>query len=163
MTQKSLMITKFPNKISSENFTVIFSFLIPSYPVICHCVRIHISTTWSPWSSEYRDIFVSSVNMFIPSPLTPLTVYIVSKPKHITEITCNRDIDHMCTRHHTHCSVKSVMERGAADPHCLQCVEEVVELSKLEQHTCLPRASRIGGTVHDGLTHTVEKPPLINI
>ncbi len=25
-------------------FTVMLSFLIPSYPVICHCVRIHIST-----------------------------------------------------------------------------------------------------------------------
>jgi hypothetical protein len=37
--------TKFPHKISWEKiFTVTFSFLIPSYPVICHCVRIHIST-----------------------------------------------------------------------------------------------------------------------
>jgi hypothetical protein len=39
------MITKFLQTISSEKFfTVIFSFLILSYPVICHCVRIHIST-----------------------------------------------------------------------------------------------------------------------
>ncbi len=45
MVQKSLMITKFPNTISSEKFLiVIFSFLISSYSVICHCVRIHIST-----------------------------------------------------------------------------------------------------------------------
>jgi hypothetical protein len=47
--------------------------------------------------------------------------------------------------------------------HCLQCVEEVVELSKLEPRTCLTRASRIGGTVHDGLTHDTVKPPLFNI
>ena len=44
MTQKSLMITKFPHTSSEKFFTVIFSFLIPFYPVICHCVRIHIST-----------------------------------------------------------------------------------------------------------------------
>jgi hypothetical protein len=30
-------------------------------------------------------------------------------------------------------------------------VEEVVELSTLEQHTCLSRASRIGDTFRDGL------------
>jgi hypothetical protein len=48
---KNLMITKFPNTISSrlysrdweKFFTVIFSFLLPSYLVICHCIRIHIS------------------------------------------------------------------------------------------------------------------------
>ena len=32
----------------------------------------------------------------------------------MTEITCN--IDRMCIRHHTHCSVESVAERGAAAP-----------------------------------------------
>ena len=43
-------------------------------------------------------------------------------------------------------------ERGDAVPR-LQCVEEVLRLSKLEQRTCLPRASRIGGTVRSGWSH----------
>ena len=47
--------------------------------------------------------------------------------------------------------------------HCLQCVEEVGELSKPEQRTLLPRASRIVDVVHDGLTHAAAKPPLFNI
>ena len=61
-------------------------------------------------------------------------------------------------------------ERGTGGPslssvygqafHCLQCVEEVVELSTLEQHTCLSRASRIGDTFRDGLKLDVVKPPL---
>jgi hypothetical protein len=34
--------------------------------------------------------------------------------KHIIEMTCN--IDRMFIRHHTHCSVESVAERGAAGP-----------------------------------------------
>jgi hypothetical protein len=51
MTHKGLMITKFPNTISSEKFfTVTFSFLNPSYPVIwkenfgklqIHCSKFH--------------------------------------------------------------------------------------------------------------------------
>ncbi len=41
----------------------------------------------------------------------------------------------MCIWHHTHYSVESVTERVTTDPHCLQFVEEVVVLSKLEQHT----------------------------
>jgi hypothetical protein len=45
----------------------------------------------------------------------------------------------------------------------LQCVKEVVRLSKLQQSTCLPGASRIGGTVRDGLKHDTSKPPLLNI
>ena len=40
-----------------------------------------------------------------------------------------------------------------SQPPRLQCVEEVVRLSKLEQRTCLPRASRIGGTVRSGWSH----------
>jgi hypothetical protein len=54
----------------------------------------------------------------------------------------------MCIRHHTHWSVESVAERGdvVQQPlHCLQCVEEVVRVSKPEQRSCLPRASRIRG------------------
>ena len=35
--------------------------------------------------------------------------------------------------------------------HFLQCVREVVRLSKLQHCTCLSRASRIGDTVRDGL------------
>ena len=34
----------FPGRIRPTFFKGIFSFLFPSYPVICHCVRIHIST-----------------------------------------------------------------------------------------------------------------------
>ncbi len=57
MTQKSLMITKFPHIISSERFfIVIFSFLISSYPVICHCFRIHISTRCVYIDSHERGI-----------------------------------------------------------------------------------------------------------
>jgi hypothetical protein len=48
-------------------------------------------------------------------------------------------------------------------PHCLQCVKEVVRLSKLQQGVCLSRSSRIGGTVRDGLKHEPEKPTLLNI
>ncbi len=47
----------------------------------------------------------------------------------------------MCIRHNTHCSVESVVERGAAVPYCLQYVEEVVELSTLEQLKRLSRES----------------------
>ena len=45
----------------------------------------------------------------------------------------------------------------------LQCVEEVVKLSKPQKCTCLTRASRIGDTVRDGLKDDVVKPPLINV
>jgi hypothetical protein len=47
--------------------------------------------------------------------------------------------------------------------HRLQYVEEVIRLSKLEQRTCLPRASRIGGTVHNGWSYDAAKPPLLDI
>ncbi len=71
----------------------------------------------------------------------------------------------MYIRHHTHCSVESVAERGAAAPstYCFQCVEEVIRLSKLQRRTCLTRVSRIGGTVHDDLKLDAVKPPLLNI
>ena len=39
-------------------------------------------------------------------------------------------------KHHTHCSVESVMERGDTSPSLSQCVTQVDGLSKLEQHTC---------------------------
>ncbi len=39
----------------------------------------------------------------------------------------------MCIRHHTHWSVESVAERGAAAPSLSQCVEEVVRVSRPEQ------------------------------
>ena len=53
-------------------------------------------------------------------------------------------------------------ERGDAVPR-LQCVEEVLRLSKLEQRKGLPRASRIGGTVRSGWSHVAATPPLLDI
>jgi hypothetical protein len=47
-------------------------------------------------------------------------------------------------------------------PHCLQCVKEVVRLSKLQQRMCLPRSSKIGCTFRNGLKYEVVKPPLLN-
>ncbi len=62
MTQKILIITKFPHTISSEKFfTIIFSFLIPSYPVICHCVRIHISKNNLNMGSINSDYVVGTL------------------------------------------------------------------------------------------------------
>ena len=56
----------------------------------------------------------------------------------------------MFIRHHTHCSVESVVERGAAAPTLSQCVEEVVRLSKLQRaHTA--QGIETGDTVRDGL------------
>ena len=49
-------------------------------------------------------------------------------------------------------------ERGDAVPR-LQCVEEVLRLSKLEQRTCLSRVSRIGDTVRDGLKACYSETP----
>ena len=70
----------------------------------------------------------------------------------------------MCIRHHTHWSVESVAERGAAAPSLSQCVEEVVRVSKPEQRACVcPGPRGFGGTVRDGLKHVVVKFPLINI
>jgi hypothetical protein len=57
----------------------------------------------------------------------------------------------MCIRHHTHCSVESVTERGAAAPPLSSACGRGRQGVKLEQHTCLSRASRIGGTVRNGL------------
>ena len=70
----------------------------------------------------------------------------------------------MCIRHHTHWSVESVAERGAAAPSLSQCVEEVVRVSKPEQRACVcPGPRGFGGTVRDGLKHVAAKPPLLDI
>ncbi len=53
--------------------------------------------------------------------------------------------------------------RSSSHLHRLQCVEDVIRLSKLEQRTCLPRASRIGGTVRSGWSHVAATPPLLEI
>ena len=39
----------------------------------------------------------------------------------------------MCIKHHTHCSVESVTERGTGAPSLSSCVEQVDGLSKPEQ------------------------------
>ena len=58
------MITKFPHTISTEKFfTVILSLLIPSYPVICHCVRIHIST--NPIKKDFHSRSQQEDNMTV--------------------------------------------------------------------------------------------------
>ena len=48
MTQKSLVITKLPSTISSAKKNCRYLFFsypfLPGYPVIRHCIRIHIST-----------------------------------------------------------------------------------------------------------------------
>ncbi len=73
----------------------------------------------------------------------------------------------MCIRHHVHCYVESVVERGEHEVqqvlHGLQGVEEVIELSTLEHHTCLTRSSRTADTVPNGLKHDETKPQLFSI
>ena len=149
------MITKFPNTISSRKILYRYLFFsysfLPGHLSLCTDTHFHnleslILGVQRRFRVKRQHAHSQSLGLVTNYPNYP-------KPKHITEITCNRDIDHMYIRHHTHCSVESVTKRGAVDHHCLQCVEEVVELSKLEQHTCLSRTSRIGGTVRDCLTH----------
>ena len=48
----------------------------------------------------------------------------------------------MCIRHHTHCSVESVTERG---------------------EYMSPQGVQVEGTFHDPLKLDVEKPPLLNV
>jgi hypothetical protein len=70
----------------------------------------------------------------------------------------------MCIKHHTHYSVKSVVVEVHQSLHCLQCVEQVDGLSKLEHHRCLSaQGIEVEGTFRDGLKHVVAKPPLCNI
>ena len=63
--------------------------------------------------------------------------------KYITEITYN--IDRMCIRHHTHWSVESVAERGAAAPFTVLSVVKRSSGCRNPNSVCLPRASRIRG------------------
>jgi hypothetical protein len=72
----------------------------------------------------------------------------------------------MYIKHHTHCTVESVVERGAAAPSLSSCVDQVDGLSKLEQCTCLPRTCQgieVEGTFRDVLKLAETKPPLLNI
>ena len=41
----------------------------------------------------------------------------------------------MCIKHHTHCSVQSVTERGGTSPSLCKCVAQFDGLSNLEQYT----------------------------
>jgi hypothetical protein len=74
--------------------------------------------------------------------------------RHITynrHITCN-NIDHMCIKNHTHCSVESVVERRHQPLHCRQSVNRSMGCRILKHHTCLPRTSEDRGTpFRDGL------------
>ena len=69
----------------------------------------------------------------------------------------------MCIRHHTHWSVESVAERGAAAPFTVLSVWKRSSGCRNPNSVCLPRASRIRGTVRDGLKHVAAKPPLLSI
>ena len=66
-------------------------------------------------------------------------------------------------KHHTHCSVESVAERGAAAPSPSQCVNQVDGLSNPEQRTCAAQGIEVEGTFRDGLKYGAVKPPLPNI
>jgi hypothetical protein len=65
----------------------------------------------------------------------------------------------MCARHHTHCPVESVVERGAAAPSLSSVCGRVRQGVKFEQRTCLSRTSRIGGTVRDGVKAWTSETP----
>jgi hypothetical protein len=76
------MITKFPHTISSEKFfTVIFSFLIPSYPVICHCVRIHIST--------FEVVFTDDITTTLFTPASVEVVLSEARTVALLVLACN--------------------------------------------------------------------------
>ncbi len=65
-------------------FTVIFFFLIPSYPVIRHCVRIHISTSgltfqeWTPDADTSRSPVVCQVTVHYV-PIIDLIIFLLSE------------------------------------------------------------------------------------
>ena len=71
----------------------------------------------------------------------------------------------MCIKHHTHCSVESVEERGATVPSLSQCVTQVDGLTKIEQRTRTAQGLEDRGhpALLDGLKACAAKPPLLNI
>ena len=75
----------------------------------------------------------------------------------ITEITYNKP--HVHKKHHTHCSVESVAERGAAAPSLSSCVGQVDGLSKPEQRTHAAQGVDVEGTFHDALKLDAAKNP----
>jgi hypothetical protein len=76
------MITKFPHTISSGKIiTVIFSFLIPSYPVICHCVRVHIST--------FEVVFTDDITTTLFAPPSVEVVLTEARTVALLVLACN--------------------------------------------------------------------------
>ena len=65
----------------------------------------------------------------------------------------------MCIKHHTHCSVESVAERGTTSPSPSSCVEQVDGLSKSEQSNVSAQGLEVEGTFHDVLKYVVTKTP----
>ena len=63
----------------------------------------------------------------------------------------------MCIIHHTHCSVESVVERGAGDPSLSSVCGRGSSNCPNLNSACCP-GHRGSGVVHDGLTHTATKP-----
>jgi hypothetical protein len=60
-------------------FTVIFSFLIPSYPVICHCVRIHISTVDEEFVGGDWDIICIPEKLTLGIPIDKNSLSTINK------------------------------------------------------------------------------------
>jgi len=63
----------------------------------------------------------------------------------------------MCIKHHTHCSVESVTERGTTAPSLSSCVEQVDGLSKTEQCNVSDQGIEVEGTFRDVLKHDAAK------
>ncbi len=57
----------------------------------------------------------------------------------------------MYIRHHTNCSVESVVERGEPIPTLSSVCGRGRQVVKTSTYVCLSSASRLGDTVHDGL------------
>ncbi len=69
----------------------------------------------------------------------------------------------MYIRHHTHCSVESVTERGAGVPSLSSVCGRGRQVVKNFNARVLSRAVRVGDTFTMVLKHAATKPPLLNI